>query len=136
MPAIPSTINGVAVDFAPAVKNNVVQRVVDALRHCVKPDVAPGHPLARIFVSSARRQSSTPSRHPTGQAVDISRINGKLMSVHYPSDAQIKAIVNALQEIFETYEHRRENFGPHFKKKLGQPHQVAGHRDHIHYSVN
>ena len=35
MPDIPSTINGVAVDFAPAVKRNVVQGVIDALRHVI-----------------------------------------------------------------------------------------------------
>ena len=136
MPNIPSTINGVAVDFAPAVNKNVVQRVIDALRHCVKPNVAPGHMLARVFISSARRQNPNNSRHNTGQAVDISRINGVRMSTGFNNDPQVTAIVRALQEEFESFPQRRENFGPHFKKKLGQPFQVSGHQDHIHYSVN
>ena len=37
---------------------------------------------------------------------------------------------------FETFAKRRENFGPHLKLKLGQPHEVSGHKDHIHFSVN
>lgn len=136
MPAIPSNINGVVVDFAPAVNNNVVQRVIDALLFCVSPNVSPGNPLARVFVSSARRQNPNASRHNTGQAVDISRINGKKIINGFPSDPQVRAIVTALQQKFESFPQRRENFGPAFKKKLGQPFQVAGHQDHIHYSVN
>ncbi len=48
----------------------------------------------------------------------------------------VKAIVDAMQTEFETYLHRRENFGPLFKKKLGIDHPVPGHNDHIHFSVN
>jgi hypothetical protein len=136
MPNIPSTINDVAVDFAPAVKKNVVQGVLDALRHCIRSDVAAGHSLARIFVSSARRNGSGTSRHNSGKAVDISRINGVRMDPGFDNDAQVKAIVTAIQKKFESFQQKRENFGPAMKLKEGQPFQVSGHRDHIHFSVD
>ena len=136
MPDIPSTINGVAVDFAPAVKRNVVQGVIDAMRHVIKPDVAPSHNLARIFVSSARRQASSTSRHNIGKAVDISRINGVRMSTGFGSDPQVTAIVRAMQQKFESFDRKRENFGPALKLKEGAPFQIGGHGDHIHFSVD
>ena len=136
MPDIPSTINGVVVDFAPAVKRNVVMGVIDALRHVIRPDVAPSHTLARIFVSSARRQASNTSRHNVGKAVDISRINGVKMVTGFGSDAQVTAIVRAIQRKFESFPAKRENFGPALKLKEGAPFQVSGHKDHIHLSVD
>lgn len=136
MSAIPSNINGVTVNFASAVNNNVQQLVIDALRHCIKPNIAQGHQLDSIFVSSARRQSSGTSRHNTGRAVDISRINGVRMDGGFNSNPHVKAIVTAIQKTFETFPERRENFGPALKKKLGQPFQIDGHKDHIHFSVN
>jgi hypothetical protein len=57
------------------------------------------------------------------------------MSVYYSTDGTVKAITNAIQDKFESYAHRRENFGPHFKKKLGVVKAVSGHKDHIHLSV-
>ena len=48
----------------------------------------------------------------------------------------IKAIVDSIQTTFESYSHRRENFGPLFKRKLGKDHPVKGHQDHIHLSVD
>lgn len=136
MPAIPSNINGVTVNFATAVNNNVQQLVIDALRHCIKPDVAAGHQLDSIFVSSARRQNPNSSRHNTGRAVDISRINGVRMLGGFDTNAHVKAIVTAIQQKFESFPERRENFGPALKKKLGAPFQIAGHKDHVHLSVN
>jgi hypothetical protein len=136
MSAIPSNINGVNVNFAPAVNNNVQQLVIDALRHCIKPNIAQGHQLDSIFVSSARRNNPNNSRHNTGRAVDISRINGVKMLGGFNTNPHVKTIVTAIQETFEGFSERRENFGPALKKKLGQPFQVAGHKDHIHLSVN
>lgn len=136
MPAIPANINGVTVNFATAVNNNVQQLVIDALRHCIKPNIAAGHQLDSIFVSSARRQNPNTSRHNTGRAVDISRINGVRMLGGFDTNAHVKAIVTAIQQRFESFSERRENFGPALKKKLGQPFQVSGHKDHIHFSVN
>jgi len=138
MPTIPATINGVLVEFSPAVNKEVGQRVIDALKHVVTTNVADGHALDKIYISSANDQHVSPSRHvmANGKAVDISRVNGKKMFVYYPQDPAVKAIVDALQDKFESYTHKRENFGPHLKLKLGAPHTVAGHKDHIHFSVN
>jgi hypothetical protein len=136
MAQIPAIINGVAVEFGPDVSNDVEQRLVDALVHCVKPGIASPHALSRIYISSAADQHAAPSRHVQKKAVDISRINGVKIAVAYPGDTKVKAIVDAIQDRFETFAHRRENFGPHLKKKLGHVHAVAGHNDHIHLSVN
>jgi len=136
MAQIPSAINGVTVEFAGTVVNDVDQAVVDALMHCVKPNVANGHTLSRIFVSSASDSHAFPSRHAQKKAVDISRVNGTKIVIGYPSNLPLKAIVDALQDTFETFANRRENFGPHLKLKLGHPHPVDGHADHIHFSVN
>jgi len=136
MPNIPNTINGVTVEFSSAVNKNVNQRMIDGLKHVIKPAIATGYTLNKIYISSANDQHTLPSRHAQGKGVDISRINGKKMSTSYPGDATVKAVVDALQDTFETFTHRRENFGPHFKKKLGANHSVSGHSDHIHFSVN
>ena len=138
MPNIPNNINGVIVEFSPAVNKNVDQKIIDALEKVVKPNIAQGHVLTKIYISSANDQHQFPSRHVqgNGKAVDISRINNMKMSLFYPSNSAVKAIVDAMQSEFEQYIHRRENFGPSFKKKLGNKHPVPGHRDHIHFSVN
>jgi hypothetical protein len=136
MAQIPSAINGVAIEFAPTVVNDVDQAVVDAMMYCIKPNVANGHTLSKIFVSSASDSHVFPSRHAQKKAVDISRINGTKIVIGYPSNVTLKAIVDALQDAFETFSHRRENYGPHLKLKLALPHPVNGHADHIHFSVN
>lgn len=138
MPIIPSAINGVIVEFGSAVNTSVDQKVIDGLKKVIKPNIATGYTLTKIYISSANDQHQSPSRHVMGdgKAADISRINDLKMSIHYPSNATVKAIVDAIQTEFETYAHRRENFGPLFKKKLGNPHNVSGHGDHIHLSVN
>jgi hypothetical protein len=136
MPNIPSAINGVTVEFQSTVGKNVVQRLIDGMQHCIKKDIASGYTVSKIYVSSAKDSHSSPSRHVIGKAVDISRINGKKMSESYPNDALVKAVTDAIQVMFESFKGRRENFGPHFKKKLGAKHKIAGHADHIHLSVN
>lgn len=137
MPNIPATLNNhVTVEFKSTVGKDVVQSMIDGLKHCIKIDIATGHVLNKIYISSAKDSHSSPSRHVIGKAVDISRINGKKMSVHYNTDATVKAIVNAIQDTFESYSGRRENFGPHLKKKSGNPWTVSGHGDHIHFSVD
>ena len=138
MPNIPSTINSVTVRFGSAVNKSVDQKVINGLKKVIKTDIATGHTLDKIYISSANDQHQLPSRHVqgNGKAVDISRINGLKLSTNYSSNNTVKAIVNAIQEEYENYTHRRENFGPHFKKKNGNPHTVSGHGDHIHLSVN
>ena len=104
----------------------------------VKPGIAPGYNLTKIYISSANDQHKSPSRHVAGngKAVDISRINGNKLAIAYPSDTTVKAIVDAMQTEFENYAHRRENFGPFMKKKLGKDYAISGHGDHMHFSVN
>lgn len=138
MPIIPSNINNIFIEFSPSVNKNVDQKVVDALKYVLSTSVSPGHTLTKVYISSANDQHKLPSRHVqgAGKAVDISRINGMKMSVFYPSDPAVKAITDALQNKFESYAHKRENFGPLFKKKLGKRSDVSGHGDHIHFSVN
>jgi hypothetical protein len=136
MPKIPASINGVAVDFGSDVGNDVAQTLIDGLTHCIKPSVAHGHALTTIFVSSAFDSHKMPSRHMQHKAVDISRVNGLKIVLGYPQGGTTKAIVDAIQDAFEGYAHKRENFGPHLKKKEGKNHSVTGHNDHIHLSVN
>lgn len=139
MPNISSNINGVIVEFSPSVNKSVDQKIINGLNKVVKSGIAPGHVLTKIYISSAHDQHQLPSRHAqgSGKAVDISRINGMKMSVFYPSNITVKAIVDAMQTEYETYTpHRRENYGPFIKKKLGNNHAVAGHGDHIHFSIN
>jgi hypothetical protein len=136
MAQIPGMINGVAVQFSPTVVNDVAQWVIEGLKHCVNTNIAPGATLTTVYVSSAYDSHTLPSRHMQHKAVDLSRINGLLIGNAYPSNSSVKAIVDAIQTAFEAYPHRRENFGPFLKKKLGQNFVIAGHKDHIHLSVN
>ena len=136
MALIPTNINGVAVEFHTTVNRDVHQSVIDGLKHCIKPQIAAGHLLTKIFIYSASDKHAMPSRHAQDKAVDISRINGTHIIDGYRRGGATKAIVDAIQETFERYGNRRENFGPHFKKKSGQPWSIVDHKDHIHISVN
>ena len=137
MPTIPNTINGVSIEFAPEVTNDARQVLIDGLNHTIIAGVASGHKLSKIWISSVKDQHECPSRHVTGNAADLSRINGKKIGIYYQSDREVRAIVDALQNRYETYlPHRRENFGPTIKLKNGQPANPGGHRDHIHFSVS
>ena len=138
MAIIGKEINGVRIKFAPAVNREVDPRMIEGLRRAIRADIAEGHVLNEIFLSSANDQNELPSQHVQGggKAVDISHINGMKMSVYYASSKSVKAIVDAIQTAFERYPHRRENFGPSFRKKLGAAASIGGHRDHVHLSVN
>jgi len=110
--------------------------MLSGLVHTLDPGIAIGRELRRVWISSARDSHSEPSRHVTGQAIDISRVNGKYVH-QYLKDAEIRAFVDALQARFESFNARRENFGPCFLKKEGKPFPSAPpHGDHIHFSVN
>ena len=133
---IGGSINGVAVDYATGANNKVEQSLINFLKAVVKPGVASGHTLDRIFVSATTNGTHAQPRHYSGKAIDISRINGKKMSVNYPSDTAVKAIVDALQVEADNQTGIRENFGPHFKHKFKANWSVSGHNDHIHWSIN
>jgi hypothetical protein len=136
MANLPNNINGVTVEFKPTVDRTVVQSLIDGLNHCIRPDIAPGYILNKIFISSANDSHTFPSRHSQQKAADISRINGIFVKNGYPSNALVKAVVDAIQNTFETYVNKRENFGPLFIRKNGSKWIAAEHDDHVHLSVN
>lgn len=133
---IPYSINGVIAQFGPDVVNDLNQRIVDALRLCIKPQIASGYELSRIYISSVYDSHQMPSRHMQHKAVDISRIKGDEIVSGYPNNGAVKAIVDAIHMAFEGYASKRENYGPHLKRKHGSPWAVGGHNDHIHLSVD
>ena len=136
MPSIPSNINGVTIEFASTVNKDVDQIMINGLKQCIKTSIAAGHTLSKIYISSAYDSHTLPSRHMQKKAVNISRINGTKIVLGYPQNAAVKAIVDAIQDKFESFTNRRENYGPYLKKKLGQAQTISGHNDHIHISVN
>lgn len=140
MASIPVTINGVSVEFGEDVINDVSDTLVRGLSHCIRPYFPLNQTLTKIYISALKDHHGAPnqvhSRHNQKKAVDISRINGVKIAISYPGNTAVKALVDAIQTSFESYAHRRENFGPLFKKKLGQNWAVSGHHDHIHLSVN
>lgn len=136
MPDIPDTIGGVTIEFAPSVGRGIAKNLLDAMTATIKSDAVEGETITKLWVSSAKDSHDCPSRHVTGLAVDISRVNGQRIGVCYSTDASVKKIVDGLQTRFELASNRRENFGPTIQKKLGQDHPVSGHTDHFHWSVD
>lgn len=134
---IGSTLNDVTVEYASGADNEVEQSLIDLLTGCIKKDVAPAKTLLKIYISATTNGThATESRHSTGKAVDISRINDKKMQDSYSSDETVKAIVDAIQDEADKQSGIRENFGPHFKHKHKSNWSVGGHDDHIHLSVD
>lgn len=138
MPIIGNIVNGVSVKFAPAVNRDVDPILIAGLRRVIQSNIAEGHMLHEIYITSANDSHGSPDLHDEGdkKTIAISRINGMKMSAAYLYDQSVQAIVNAIQTAFETYPYRRENFGPFFKRKLGASAQMPGYRDHIRLSVN
>ena len=126
MSIVGNEINGVSVKFAPTANRDIDPSMLEGLRRTIRTDLAEGHVLNEIYISS----------QGGGKAVDISRINGMKLSVFYSSNQSVKAVVDALQTTFERYPQKRENFGPSIKKTQGMSMQIADHRDHVHLSVS
>ncbi len=134
---IGAKINDVDVEYASGADNDVNQDLIDLLTGFVKSGVATGNSLEKIYVSATTNGThATGSRHYSGKAIDISRINGKYISTTYSSDASVKAIVDALQDEADNQTKIRENFGPKFLHKHKSNWTVAAHDDHIHLSVD
>jgi hypothetical protein len=79
MSDIPNSINGVEVEFSDAVNTSVDQGVIDALNKVVKPGIATGHLLNKIYISSANDQHQSPSRHV--QEMEKPKISQELMEI-------------------------------------------------------
>ncbi len=137
MPTVANKINTVDVTFNSGVVNDVTSKMVKGLEACIKADVAEGETLLSINFSSIKdSHDGKVSNHNYGRAVDINEINSIKISVGYPQEGTVTKIVKAIQDAFEEFADRRENFGPHVKKKEGKNWTVSGHADHIHLSVN
>ena len=133
--SIPNEINGVAIEFAGSVNRQVTRKMLAAMNQSISSNIN-GNTVEKLWVSSAKDSHNCPSRHVSGNGVDISRVNGKYISVHYRTDETVRGIVDGLQNKFESADHRRENYGPTIKKKEGVDRSVPGHADHFHWSVN
>ena len=134
---IGAKLNDVDVEYASGADNEVNQTLIDLLTGFVKSGVATGNVLEKIYVSATTNGThAAGSRHYSGKAVDISRINGKYLSTTYTTDASVKAIVDALQDEADKQTGIRENFGPKFLHKHKANWTVAAHDDHIHLSVD
>src|SRR5687768_11574194 len=137
MAAISTTVNTVSITFNDAVKNEVSEKMTKGLEACIKKDISDKHTLISINISSAKdSHDGKVSNHNDGRAVDINQINGTRIAVGYPLNGDVTEIVKAIQDAFELYADKRENFGPYLKKKEGKNWTVGGHDDHIHLSVN
>ena len=137
MASLPNQLNGVSFEFASGTANEITDEMLEGLAAVIKPDAAPGRMLTALYFSSVKRPPEAwPNRHSTGNAVDISRVNGKELSANYPGDATVTAIIDALQNAFEHFPKRCENYGPLFNWKEGQPDDPGDHSDHIHWSVD
>ncbi len=136
MPSIPEEINGVSIEFAASVDRNISVEMLEAMKATISRDVVEGETIVKLWVSSAKDSHKCPSRHVTGNGVDISRVNGEFIATSYDANMSIKSIVDGLQQEFENAPKRRENFGPTIKKKNGNDYAVSGHKDHFHWSVN
>lgn len=143
---VPASINGVTMTKASSVVDtNLKDVVTDVLDKSIKSTMD-GVALNAIYISSVNDGGhASNSRHFKDLAIDMSRLktsgatNWQFMSTTYPSNADVKKVVEALQNGFEGEVGTpgvRENFGPYIKKKNGADHSVGGHGDHIHISCN
>ncbi len=150
--AIPSVLtlsNGsrISVNFGTTRSDNksanqhVSPVLIDALKFALENannNLSSSNKITSIYVSATTNgKHSATSNHPSGLAIDISRINGKKMALTGVTN-QIKE----LQKAFDSFQYIRENFGPFFKHKYdlntgrwNLNHSVGGHKDHIHISV-
>ena len=62
MAKVPTQINGVRVKFSVTANNSVERKIVQALRLCIKPNIATGYKLKEIYISSANDSHSYPNK--------------------------------------------------------------------------
>ncbi len=123
----------ITVNFGNNADQEVAVCLIDALVEMLKC-VSKDFDITSIYISATTNGThAKTSNHFKALAIDFSRINGKKMALM--NDEELK-VVNKMQECLEEYSGIRENFGPKLKKKLGEDYEVAGHTDHIHFSVN
>lgn len=133
MPVLPSTINGIRLEFSDKVNRNVDRKMIEALHQLVRPEIAFGYTFERLYVSST---DDGGRERGASKAVEFSSIDGMEIEHYYPVNSRIRAIVDAMQLAFESYPFRRENIGPAFRKLPGERKAVTGHGEYIHLAVN
>lgn len=137
MATVATKINTVDVTFNSGVVNDITDKMLKGLEACIKEKVAADETLLSINFSSIKdSHEGKVSNHNYGRAVDINKVNNIKISVGYPQNGTVTKIVKAIQDAFEEFDGKRENFGPHIKKKEGNNWTVGGHADHVHLSVN
>lgn len=115
--------------------------LIDALKFSLleaNKNLASGDKITNIYIKATTNgDHGANSNHYNGTAIDISRINGIMMSKSGLTDQIIE-----LQDAFNKYQYIRENFGPSIKTKYkietdtwNYNHPVKGHKDHIHISI-
>lgn len=144
--SISESINGVNITKASGVNDTNLKSVATDTMNDVISGTMGGVTLDSIYVSSVNDGThGSSSRHYSNLAVDMSRVKTagatiwQYMSSDYPSNDNVKKVVEALQNGFEGKVGTpgvRENFGPYIKKKNGANWTVGGHGDHIHVSFN
>jgi hypothetical protein len=93
--------------------------------------------ISKIYIAATTngKHANNPplhvSNHYGGLAIDLSRINGIPLAVQGASD-----VVQQMQLALDQSPDIRENFGPYFKHKFGQPYNTTDGSDHIHFSTN
>jgi hypothetical protein len=91
--------NSVTIEYASDADNAVAENLVELLNAVIKPGVAAERALTKIFISATTNGNhAANSGHYTAKAIDISRINEEKISLSYSSDAEVKAIVDAIQD--------------------------------------
>ena len=110
----------------------VATRLVDALKATLNL-ASSNVTIHQIYIKATTNGIHGPeSNHFRKLALDISKINGSSVLALGPNNP----LVVALQNAFENVPNRRENFGPAFERKWGQPWPVGDHEDHLHFSVD
>lgn len=143
MATCPDSLNGVSFTFGANVDRALHDDLMAAMQAIIRSDLAPAGETLTLHISSISEAGGhgRNSRHyaPPRKAIDISRVNGKRLSVFYPSDAFVTQVTQELQRRFDAFARRRENFGPFAMQKFGQPYGDEGlkemHRSHMHFSI-
>ncbi len=108
--------------------------LIAALVHALQCTQDAGFNIQSIHINSTTNgKHHKNTNHRYGLAIDLSRINGVKMVL---MNAEQLQAVATLQNCLDSFEGIRENFGPAFKHKLGQPYNVRNHKDHVHFSIN
>ncbi len=154
MTKLGTDINGVIVTYSATSNADIVEELLEAMRHIIKPQITDSegnllYTLSSIYVSSTSEACAVHKEggaHRAGRAVDISKINNKGITTNYPVDTEVQTICDALQVAASVEPNVVENFGPLgcFQPYKGGYIQIGGernknliqqHKTHLHFCV-